>query len=77
MRSVKSLGCNAMRWGLALGQLTVLCASADAATVHRSRHPVTIRPNQGVASPGRFSVPGWSDEQTRQWLDSTRPWHQA
>jgi hypothetical protein len=77
MRSVKSIGCNAMRWVVALGLLIVLCASADAATAHRFRPPVINRPSQGVAPPGRFAVPGWSDEQTRQWLDSTRPWHQA
>jgi hypothetical protein len=77
MRSVKSIGSNAMRWVLAFGLLIALCAPADATTVHRSRQPVIVRPSQNVAPPQRFSVPGWSDEQTREWLDSTRPWHRA
>ena len=66
-----------MRSVLAPGLLISLCVPADAATVHRARQHAIIRPGQSVAPPGRFSVPGWSDEQTRQWLDSTRPWHQA
>jgi hypothetical protein len=64
---------------LALGLLIPLCAVADAATVHRSRPPtaqlrarqhIIVRPRQGVTAPARFSVPGWTDDQTRYWLDS-------
>jgi len=63
---------NEMRSVLALGLLITLCASANAATVHHSkpRH-VIVRPSQGLTAPGaRFAVPGWTDEQTRYWLDS-------
>jgi hypothetical protein len=67
-----------MRPVLALGLLIFLCASANAATVHRSkpgaahlrmRQPVIVRPNQNGTAP-RFAVPGWTDEQTKQWLDN-------
>ena len=46
-----------MRSVLALGLLIALCASADAATVHRSksRH-VIVRPSQGLTL--RHAVPG-------------------
>ena len=57
-----------MRSVLALGRLITLCASADAATVHRpkpyERHLRPAHPNTG------YAVPGWTDEQTRQWLDN-------
>jgi hypothetical protein len=56
------------------------CAcSADAAAMHRSkplteylrmRRYVIVRPSQDVTAPGRFAVAGWTDEQTRYWLDS-------
>ncbi len=68
-----------MRSVLALSLLIVLCASADAATVHRHksppahlrmRQPVIVPPGQGVTAPGRFAVPGWSDDATRRWLDN-------
>jgi hypothetical protein len=68
-----------MRFVLAFGALIALFTSADAATVHRSRPPhVFVSPDRPApsATPG-FAVPGWTDEQTRHWLDSTRPWHQA
>lgn len=64
---------------LALGLLITPCAVADAATVHRSKPPpvqlrarqhVIVRPSQGVTAPARFAVPGWTDDQTRDWLDS-------
>jgi hypothetical protein len=64
-----------MRSLLALGLLVALCApSADAATVRRfghlrARQLVVVRPSQGVTAPARFAVPGWTDEQTRYWLD--------
>ena len=69
-----------MRLCLIVGVLIALSASADAQTAERGRasvtHPrarehVIVRPDQGgLAPPARFSVPGWSDEQTRQWLDN-------
>jgi hypothetical protein len=71
-----SKGANAMRAALALGLLIILCASANAATVHqfRARQHVIIRPgihpSQGVTAPTRFAVPGWTDEQTQHWLDA-------
>jgi hypothetical protein len=67
-----------MRSVLALGLLIALCASANAATVHRSkartvhlrtRQHVFVRPSQGVTAP-RFAVPGWTNEETRRWLDN-------
>jgi hypothetical protein len=68
-----------MRSAFALGLLITVCASADAATVHRSKPPtvhlrtrqhVIVRPSQGVTAPARFAVPGWTDEQTRYWSDN-------
>jgi hypothetical protein len=65
-----------MRSVLALGLLITLCASADAATVHRSRaHERHVRPSQHVTVPKvtvpkGYAVPGWTDEQTRYWLDN-------
>jgi hypothetical protein len=38
-----------MRSFLAVGLLITLCASASAATVHHSRHHVSVRPSQGWA----------------------------
>ena len=49
MRTVCFIGANAMRFFLTLGLLITLCASADAATVHHSRHHVIVRPSQGWA----------------------------
>jgi hypothetical protein len=62
-----------MRSVLILGLLIILCASSSAAAVHRStpRHRHHVRPVQRVtvpAPPARFAVPGWTDEETRQWL---------
>jgi hypothetical protein len=68
-----------MRSILALGLLIVLCASANAASVHRfrARSHTAVRPSEGVTIPAaaptpgaRFAVPGWSDESTRRWLDN-------
>ena len=57
-----------MRSVLALGLLITLCASANAATVHRSKPPERhLRPGQPVTGPTvtkGFAVPGWTDEQT-------------
>jgi hypothetical protein len=58
-----------MRSVLALGLLVILSASADAATVHRSKQPQDhLRHGQHVTVPSGFAVPGWTDEETRQWL---------
>ncbi len=62
---------------LALGLLVALCASANAATVHRAkpRH-VIVRPSQGVAvPPGWYKFPGYPPippEQNRNLDPSTR-----
>jgi hypothetical protein len=54
---------------LALGLLITLCASANAATVHRSKQPEGhLRPSQRVTVPKGYAVPGWTDEETRKWL---------
>jgi hypothetical protein len=55
--------------GIALG------AAADAAPAHhpRSRPHRSVNSTQGVTAPGaagRIAVPGWSEEDTRRWLDS-------
>ena len=65
------LGVIAMRSVLALGLLIALCASANAAKVHHSK-PRTghLRPAQLVAASKGYAVPGWTEEQTRYWLDS-------
>jgi hypothetical protein len=53
---------------LALGLLITLCVSANAAPVHRAKPPAGhLRPDQDAAPKG-FAVPGWTDEQTREWL---------
>jgi hypothetical protein len=58
-----------MRPVLALGLLITLCASANAATVHRSKPPQGhLRPGQRVTVPKGYAVPGWTDEETRKWL---------
>jgi hypothetical protein len=61
-----------MRSLLAVGLLLVLCASANAATVHhpRTRHPAVDRTRTNTSPPVRFAVPGWSDEATERWLDN-------
>ena len=60
-----------MRPVLTLGLLISLCASANAATVHRSKPPEGhTRPDPRPAVPKGYAVPGWTDEQTRYWLDS-------
>jgi hypothetical protein len=61
---------NAMRLVLALGLLIIWCASADAAKVLRSKRPDGhARPGQRVTAPTGYAVPGWTDEQTRKWLN--------
>jgi hypothetical protein len=68
-----------VRPALAIAFLLALSASVDAETIHRSRLPrarlpshelVAARPDQRFGTPGRFSVPGWSDAQTQHWLNS-------
>jgi hypothetical protein len=65
-----------MRFILCLGVLIMLCAAADAATVRRVRHPERhFRLQQpvvppSVVTPKGIAVPGWTDEETRQWLNS-------
>jgi hypothetical protein len=60
-----------MRSVLALGVLIALCASANAAKV---RHPEPraghTRLAQPLAAPKGYAVPGWTEQQTRDWLDS-------
>ena len=59
-----------MRAVLAVGLLITLYASANAAPVHRFQpHGGHLRPVQRATAPmRRFAVPGWTDEETRQWL---------
>jgi hypothetical protein len=58
-----------MRSVLALGLFITMCASADAATVLRSKPPERhLRPHQDVTAPAGYAVPGWTDQQTRKWL---------
>jgi hypothetical protein len=64
-----------MRSVLALGRFTTLCATANAATLHRASsredrfrtlQSMTVRPSEGDTSSPRFAVPGWTDEATRR-----------
>ncbi|QPF81615.1 hypothetical protein IC762_17460 [Bradyrhizobium genosp. L] len=63
-----------MRFALALGLLLALGASASAAPAHHlhARRPAAARPPAAadVTPKARFAVPGWSDEDTRKWLDN-------
>lgn len=46
-----------------------LCACGDAATMHRSKPPVArLRASERVTVPERFTVPGWTEEETRKWM---------
>jgi hypothetical protein len=58
-----------MRFVLALGLLMTLCVSANAATTHHRPKPPegNLRPGQSARG---YAVPGWTDEQTRYWLDN-------
>jgi hypothetical protein len=53
-------------WTLCL--LIGLCAAANATTVHRSKSKGHLRHGQHITVPRGFAVPGWTDEETRQWL---------
>lgn len=60
---------------LVLGLTTGCCAPTVAATAHRLRPRPhgTVNPGQAVNAPAgapRLSVPGWSDEDTRRWMDN-------
>jgi hypothetical protein len=60
-----------MRTVLALGLLVTLCASADAATMLRSKRPERhLRPVQQVTAPKGYAVPGWTDAETRKWMSN-------
>lgn len=64
-----------MRSVLVLGLSISLCASANAATAHRAKPPAgRLRPGHPVTVPKgeakSYAIPGWTDEETRQWLDS-------
>jgi hypothetical protein len=38
-------------------------------SIHTRQQPI-VRPDRGPTPSARFSVPGWSDRQTQQWLDN-------
>jgi hypothetical protein len=72
-----------MRAVLILGLLVALSIAADAAPAHhaklrtvhmRAPQRALVDPGPGVTPsvtpPARFAVPGWTDEETRQWLDN-------
>ncbi|MBB4259544.1 MULTISPECIES: hypothetical protein [unclassified Bradyrhizobium] len=59
-----------MRSLLAMGLLLALCTAANAAPVHRARHPAVERPRANAGPPARFAVPGWSDDATLRWLNN-------
>jgi hypothetical protein len=60
-----------MRIFLALGLLIVLCGSANAAKVHHSKwRAENVRAAHSVVTPKGYAVPGWTEEQTRYWLNS-------
>ena len=63
-----------MRAVLALCLSIALCASANAATRgrHREPHKGQLRPAQPVAAPKGYAVPGWTEQQTRDWMNSYR-----
>jgi hypothetical protein len=64
-----------MRLILAISVLIALGASAEAAQAHRPTSPVRQQhPPRPTASSKGFAVPGWTDEQTRAWInDATGP----
>jgi hypothetical protein len=61
-----------MRSLFALGLLSMtLCVSANAAPVHHSKLPVGhLRPSRRVNVRKGYAVPGWTDEETRYWMDN-------
>jgi hypothetical protein len=68
-----------MRSVMALGVAITLFASASATMMHRAKPSAihlrthrrsAIEPRERVSVPTHFAVPGWTDEQTRYWLDN-------
>jgi hypothetical protein len=64
-----------MRSALALAVVIALGASANAASVHHSRARRVIvaprPPGRAVSDPRQsFAVPGWTEEETRRWMDN-------
>lgn len=60
-----------MRLFLALGLLIALCGFANAAKVHHSKlRTENFRAARPVVTSKGFAVPGWTEEQTRYWLNS-------
>lgn len=59
-----------MRAVLAVGLLITVCAPASATAMHRFQpREGRLRPVERVtAPPPRFAVPGWTGQETRQWL---------
>ena len=57
-----------MRSVLVLGLLITLCASANAATVHRSKLREGHLPSRQRVTVPSFAVPGWTDQETQKWL---------
>jgi hypothetical protein len=59
-----------MRSVLALGLLSMM-VSANAAPVHHSKLPEGhLRPSRRVTVRKGYAVPGWTDEETRYWLNN-------
>jgi hypothetical protein len=55
---------------LAFGLLIGLCASANAAKLHHGKPPEGhLHGGQPVTAPGSYAVPGWTEQETRRWLD--------
>jgi hypothetical protein len=60
-----------MRTVLALALFMTLCSSANAAMMHRPKRPQGhSRPRRRVTVTKGYAVPGWTDEETRYWLDN-------
>ena len=59
-----------MRLILTICVLVATCVSVQAAPTHRAKLPArklhTVDP---APSPKGFAVPGWTDEQTRSWIN--------
>lgn len=60
-----------MRSVLALGLLVAFCTCASAAKVHHYKPDAGhVRAAQPVGGPKSYAVPGWMEQQTRDWMDS-------
>jgi hypothetical protein len=58
------------RSALALGLLVTLCVSTNSATRHRIEPAEgRLRRDQRVIVAKSYAVPGWTEEETRRWLD--------